>query len=180
MAQIAIGDKAVGFELPCVAGGTVALTDFADKTGLVIAFWCNHCPYVMAWEDRLIHLASEYGAKGIGFVAICANDGTTYPQDNFENMNRRAHDRQYSFCYAHDEGQNVARAYGAERTPEVFVFDHEHRLVYHGAVDDNHEDPNAVIQHFLRDALDAVLVGQEPLVQESHVVGCSIKWKGMI
>lgn len=111
------------------------------------------------------------------FVAINANDAVKYPSDSFEAMVERAKEKGFNFPYLHDESQAIARAYGAQRTPEVFVFDRERRLCYHGAIDDNYKDPGAVKQHYLRSALDAVLAGKAAPVGETAPVGCTIKWK---
>jgi peroxiredoxin len=181
MANVKIGEQAIDFNLPSVTGGTVSLHSPAlkGKRAIGVVFWCNHCPYVVAWEDRMIEIQKDYAHRGVAFVAICANDPVSYPQDSFENMAKRAQERAYPFPYLHDATQQTARSYGAQRTPEVFLFDAELKLVYHGAIDDNHSDRAAVRQRFVRDALDAVLAGGAPAVQESHPVGCTIKWVGM-
>ena len=177
MAKVAIGDNAIQFHLKSTDGGMVSLDGLRDREAVVVAFWCNHCPYVIAWEDRFIRLQRDYADKGVAFVAICANDAVSYPQDSFENMAKRAREKAYPFPYLYDETQEVASAYGAERTPEIFLFDGDLRLAYHGAIDDDHKDPAAVRRHFLRDAIDAVLAGQAPPVQETQPIGCSVKWK---
>ena len=171
-----LGKPIVEFALSGVDGKTYSPADFADKPVLVVAFWCNHCPYVKAYEDRTIALAKEY-ADRVAFVAINANDAVKYPEDSFENMQRRAKEKDYPFPYLHDESQEVARAYGATRTPEFFVFDSNRVLRYHGRLDDNWENPLEVKQQYLRDALNALLQGQEPPVKQTEPVGCSVKWK---
>lgn len=173
--SVAVGDPAPGFRLPTTAGGEAALDDVADAPAVVVAFWCNHCPYVRACEDRFNEIAREYAGRGVVTVAVCANDAVSYPGDSFENMAVRADERGYVFAYAHDEDQSVARAYGAQRTPEVFVLDRERRVAYHGAIDDATE-PDEARAHHLRDALDAVLDGRAPRVAETPPVGCTIKW----
>ncbi len=171
-----IGTPIVDFSLPGVDGKTWSPADFADKPVLVVAFWCNHCPYVRAYEERTIALAREY-ADRVAFVAINANDAVKYPEDSFDNMKARAKEMAYPFPYLHDESQEVARAYGATRTPEFFVFDAQRVLRYHGRLDDNWENPSEVKQHYLRDALNALLSNQEPPVTSTESVGCTIKWK---
>jgi peroxiredoxin len=177
MAKIKIGDKAVPFELPGVDGEAHSLADYADKEVVVLAFSCNHCPYVRAWEDRMIQIQADYADQGVQLLAINANDAQKYPDDSFPKMQERAQTKNFNFPYLHDESQEVARFYGAERTPEFFVFDSGGILKYHGALDDNYDDPQAVQHQYLRDALEAVLAGQAPAVMETPPVGCTIKWK---
>ena len=177
MATIKIGDQAILFDLPGVDGQQHALADYADKECLVVIFSCNHCPYVRAWEDRMVEIQTDYSDQGVQLIVINANDAVKYPSDNFDNMKVRAWEKGFSFPYLRDETQAVARAYGAARTPEVFCFDREGALKYHGAIDDNYDDPGAVQNHYLRDALDAVLAGQNPAPAETVPVGCTIKWK---
>jgi thiol-disulfide isomerase/thioredoxin len=171
--SLGIGDLAPSFSLPTTAGGTAGLD--ALEGPVVVTFWCNHCPYVRAWEDRFMALATEYAGRA-AFVAINANDAERYPTDSFEDMAARAAERGYPFPYAHDATQEVARAYGAERTPEVFLLDADRRVAYHGAIDDSHE-ADGVSASYLREALDALLEGRAPAVEDTAPVGCTIKWK---
>jgi peroxiredoxin len=173
---LTLGATAPTFDLPGVDGNDHSLDDYADADVLVLIQSCNHCPYVQAWEDRMIAIARDYAGRGVRVVAISSNDAETYPEDSFEEMRRRAESRGFTFDYLYDEPQEVARALGSERTPEVFVFDRERKLVYHGAIDDSRDD-RAVTQHYLRDALDALLAGEEPSVADTPAVGCSMKWK---
>jgi len=166
---------AIDFSLPGVDGATHALAQY-DEPALAVVFSCNHCPYVQAWEGRLIALQREYGDRGFRLVAVSANDADRYPEDSFDAMRERARRQAYNFDYLYDESQETARAYGAMRTPEVFLFDRDRRLVYHGAVDDS-RDEQAVSHRYLRDAVEAVLAGREPEVAETQPVGCTIKWK---
>ena len=168
-------DPAPGFALPTTGGGSVTADSAGAGRPLVVAFWCNHCPYVRAWEDRFNELAREYSDR-IGFVAINANDSVSYPADSWDAMVDRAQDKGFVFDYAFDESQSVAREYGAERTPEVFVFGPSGGLAYHGAIDDSTE-PEGVRQTYLRDALDAVLAGRSPTITDTPAVGCTIKWR---
>ena len=164
------------FSLPGVDGRRYSLDELADGAPLALVWTCNHCPYAQAWEGRLIDIARDYEPRGVRFAAVSSNDAEAYPEDSFDAMRERARERGYPFPYLYDEDQSVAHEYGPERTPEVFVFDRERRLVYHGAIDDS-RDEHAVTRHYLRDALDAVLAGREPPVTETPPVGCTVKWR---
>ena len=177
MIPLAIGANAAPFSLIGVDDQTHSLADYADKTAVVVIFSCNHCPYVRAWEDRMIALQADYAAHGVQFLVISANDPAKYPDDDFPSMKQRAAEKGFNFPYLFDETQEVARAYGATRTPEVFVFDSSRTLRYHGAIDDNHENPAAVTHHYLREALDAVLSDTQPATTQTPPVGCTIKWR---
>jgi peroxiredoxin len=177
MAVMNIGDRVFDFALPGVDGKTHSLADYRDKEAVVVIFSCNHCPYVLAWEDRMIQIQADYADKGVQLLAIGANDAEKYPDDSFPRMKEHAQAKGFNFPYLHDESQEVARAYGAERTPEVFLFDKSGALRYHGVIDDNHEEPDAVQHHYLRDALDSVLAGKAPAVTQTAPRGCTIKWK---
>lgn len=177
MSNLKIGDKAIPFALPGVDDREHALADYADKEAVVVTFSCNHCPYVLAWENRMILVQADYADKGVQLIAIGANDAEKYPADSFTAMKKRAQEKEFNFPYLRDETQEVARFYGAERTPEFFVFDKGGILRYHGALDDNYDDPTAVKSRYLRDALDAVLAGAVPTLAETPPVGCTIKWK---
>ena len=172
------GDEAIAFELLGVDDQDHALRDYAeDKEAVAVIFTCNHCPYARAWEDRIVRIQADYAARGLQVIAISANDPQRYPADSFPKMKERAQEKGFNFPYLYDESQEVARAYGAERTPEVFLLGKDARLLYHGSVDDNYEDPGAVRNHYLRDALDAALAGEEPRVVETLPIGCTIKWR---
>jgi len=177
MSKLTLGDKAPDFKLPGVDGQTHILNDYSGKNALVIIFSCNHCPYVQAWEDRIINVQSNYADHGVQLIAISANDTTEYPADSFSEMVKRSNIKSFNFPYLYDESQNVAKAYGAERTPEVFVFDNTQKLAYHGAIDDNYEDPTSVKEQYLRNALDAITTNGTPSIPETPPVGCTIKWK---
>ena len=177
MANVKIGDAAIAFDLPAVDGKTYSLSALSEgKKATVVVFMCNHCPYVLAWLDRLIGVANDYAGRDVAFASINANDPAKYAADDFAGMQKLAKEYGLPFAYLHDESQEVAHAYGAERTPEVFVFDADLKLRYHGAPDDNYEEPQASVP-YLRNALDAVLAGAEPPVAETPAVGCTIKWK---
>lgn len=177
MANLKSGDKAIPFELPGVDDSSHALADYADKEAVAVIFTCNHCPYARAWEDRLIGIQADYAARGVQLTAINANDAKKYPDDSFPRMKEHAEKKGFNFPYLYDESQEVARTYGAERTPEIFLFGKGGKLRYHGTVDDNYEAPAAVKSHYLREALEAVLAGREPSTTETTPVGCTIKWK---
>lgn len=172
-----LGTEAPGFSLPNVDGQTLSLDSFSDAEVLVLVFTCNHCPYAIASEDRLIDIQRDYGPKGVQVVAINPNDATKYPDDSFDAMKVRARDKQFNFPYLRDETQEVARAYDAACTPDPFVFGRDRTLVYNGRIDDNWQEPDKVTRNDLRQVLDAALEGRS--VDFDHVasMGCSIKWK---
>lgn len=172
-----LGASAPDFSLPGTDGKTYTLGSFSKANLLVIAFTCNHCPYALGVEDRLIRLAKTYQAKGAAFLAISANDAVKYPDDSFDNMKKRATAKAYPFPYLYDESQSTAKAYGAVCTPHLFVFDAKRHLAYEGRIDDNWKDEAAVKSHDLRDALDALLAGKPAPRPQTNPMGCSIKWK---
>jgi peroxiredoxin len=172
VARLAPGDPAPAFELEGVDGRAHSLQDY-DEQPIAVVFSCCHCPYVVAWEDRLNAIAQDYDGRA-GLVAINSNAG--YLGDSFEDMEQRAREKGFVFPFLYDKTQEIASAYGAARTPEVFLFDAEHRLVYHGAPDSDHTDPDGA-EPYLRSALDATLSGEEPDAAETPAVGCTIKWR---
>mgnify|MGYP005867413499 CR=1 FL=1 len=174
--EMKIGDAAPDFNLPGVDGNNYSLSDFRDKKVLVVIFSCNHCPYVQAYEDRIIALQEEFKDKGVTFIAINSNDDKSYPEDSFENMIKRAKIKGYNLPYLRDESQDVARAYGATHTPHIFVFDEKRRLSYTGKIDDNWREPGKVKERYLRDAIVALLEGREVRNPETYAIGCTIKW----
>jgi peroxiredoxin len=174
--SLTIATEAPSFDLPGVDDRNHTLDDYADAPILAVVWSCNHCPYVIAWEGRMKALQEEYGDRGFRLVAINSNDAENYPADSFEAMQQRAQEQEFNFDYLHDADQSVARQYGPERTPEVFLFDRDRKLVYHGAIDDS-RDENLVQRHHLREALDAVLEGSNPAVAETPPVGCTVKWR---
>ena len=172
MARLSLGDPAPPFELPGVDERTHSPADYDGKP-VAVVFSCCHCPYVVAWEDRLNAIARDYDGRA-GLVAVNSNAG--YLGDSPEDMKRRAEEKGFVFPFVYDETQKVARAYSATRTPEVFLFDGEHRLAYHGAPDSDHTD-ESVADPWLRQALDALLTGETPPVQETPPVGCTVKYR---
>jgi peroxiredoxin len=171
-----LGAEAPQFDLPGVDGQNHTLDSYADTDVLVLVQSCNHCPYVQAWEGRLSAIASDYADRGVRVVAVNSNDADSHPEDSFDEMQKRSREQGFTFDYLYDEPQAVAQALGAERTPEVFVYDRDRQLRYHGAIDDN-RDETGVSQQYLRDALDAVLAGSDPAVAETPPVGCTVKWR---
>jgi len=132
---------------------------------------------VKAHEDRFVELQRDYEGKGVVLIAVNPNDDKKYREDGFANMKIRAREKSFNFPYLRDENQSVARAYGAERTPEVFVLDEKRTLRYHGRIDDNVYDPSQVRQHYVRDALDSLFRGEKVPLEVTEPVGCTIKWK---
>src|SRR5688572_22941004 len=180
-----IGQPAPDFDLPGVDGKRYSLRTFSGCRVLVVVFSCNHCPYVVGSEDRMIKFALEYAPKGVAFVAINSNETDNHPADSFEHMVERAHAKNFPFHYVRDESQDVARAYSALRTPHYFVFgrggeneDGPWSLRYTGRMDDNPRVPGAEKTHELVDAVDAVLAGKKPPVEVTNPIGCNVKWKG--
>jgi len=174
-----IGDKAPGFSLIGVDGKTHTLESVKGAKATIVVFSCNHCPYVVLNEPRLIAAFKDYAAKGVGMAAINSNDAANYPDDSFANMKSRASTVGFPFPYLHDESQAVARAYGATHTPHLFVFDKNLGLAYTGAVDDDssYKTRKKVEKPYLRDALDDLVAGRPVRVPETHAIGCTIKWR---
>lgn len=177
------GTPAPDFRLPGVDGKTYTLSQFVDQPdvkALVVIFMCNHCPYVIAVQDRINELAKNYGPKGVALIGISSNDVEHYPADSFENMKKIAQENGYVFPYLYDESQEVARAYQAECTPDPYVFEkknNEFLLRYQGRIDDSWKDKSLIKVHDLANALDAILSNQ-PVEQNQHAsMGCNIKWK---
>jgi peroxiredoxin len=172
---LALTEPAPSFTLPGVDGHEHTLESYDDAAVLVLIQSCNHCPYVLAWEGRMIAIQRDYADRGVRLVALNSNDARRYPDDSFDMMVSRTAGQGLNFDYLHDADQSLAHALGSERTPEVFVFDRDRRLAYHGAIDDN-RDETAVGRDYLRDALDALLAGGSVPVTETPPVGCTVKW----
>ena len=171
-------DSAIpGFSLTGVDDKTYDLNSFSDKKILIIIFSCNHCPYVQAYEDRIIALQNEFETKGIQIIAINSNDDVKYPDDSFDEMKKRAAAKGFSFPYLRDDTQDVAKAFGATHTPQIFLFDKNRKLKYEGKIDDNWQEPEKVNSAYLRDAILEVLYEKEVSVPETFSIGCTIKWK---
>ena len=172
-----IGSPAPDFNLLGIDDKKYSLASFKDKKALIVIFSCNHCPYVQAYEDRIKQIQKDYQSKGVEVIAINSNEDKGYPEDSFENMKKRAAEQKFNFLYLRDEDQSVARAYDATHTPEIFVFDGNRKLAFHGKIDDNWQEPNKVKNHYLQSALDELLAGKEISVPETFTIGCTIKWK---
>jgi peroxiredoxin len=174
-----LGTLAAPFALPDAASGKlVRLEDFAGAPGLLVAFLCNHCPYVKHILDGFVDFAREYGARGLGIVAICSNDASSYPEDAPAEMAKLARARGFPFPYLVDESQAVARAYEAACTPDLFLFDSDGRLVYRGQFDASRPGGKAPVTGAdLRAAADALLAGRPIPAEQIASMGCSIKWK---
>jgi peroxiredoxin len=175
--NLEIGSSAPDFHLIGIDEKKYSLESFKDKKALIIIFSCNHCPYVQAYEDRVIQIQKDYADKGIAVAAINSNEDINYPDDSFENMKKRAAEKNFNFPYLRDEDQSIARTYDATHTPEIFLFDENRKLAFHGKIDDNWQEPDKVQNHYLRDALDELLAGKEISVPETFTIGCTIKWK---
>jgi peroxiredoxin len=171
-----IGDKVPSFTLTDTDGVEHRVPAADAPPATVLIQTCNHCPYVIAWNPRLRAVAEEYGPRGVRFLAIGSNDPERYPADSPERMAQFVRDQDWPIPYAHDASQEVARALGSQRTPELFVLDAEQRLAYHGAPDADHEDPSQDAA-YLRTALDAVLAGRHVERAETPPRGCSVKWR---
>jgi peroxiredoxin len=173
-----IGAAAPDFKnLLGVDGKKHSLSDYASSKVLVVIFSCNHCPYVQAYESRMVQLQKDFKDKGVQFVAINSNDDTGYPEDSYDNMIKRAKEKNFNFPYLRDDTQEAAKAYGASHTPHIFVFDDKRRLAYTGKIDDNWQDPAQVKKQYLRDALTNLAQGKKPAEPETYAIGCTIKWK---
>lgn len=175
--KLTIGDAAPDFRLPATDGNTYGLQSFEDAKILIIAFTCNHCPYVQAYEGRMIALQNDFADRSVQLVAINSNEEKGYPDDSFDHMVVRAQEQGFNFPYLRDKAQEAAAAYGAQCTPEFFVFDSSRKLRYHGRFDDNWQEPDAVTQEDMRVTIEALLNGKPVPTPENMAIGCSIKWE---
>jgi thiol-disulfide isomerase/thioredoxin len=160
-----------------VSGKELSLGEVAGSKGLVVIFSCNTCPYVVAWEDRYVELANTYQPKDVGFIAVNSNEAYRKKGDSYKDMQARAKKLGYTFYYALDEDSELAQAFGATRTPHIFVFDADKKLVYRGAIDDNANQPEKVEETYLADALDASLAGEPVKLASTKALGCTIKFE---
>jgi peroxiredoxin len=173
-----VGDRATDFRLKNVDGNYVSLGDYPNARGFVVVFTCNHCPYAVAYEDRLIEINDEYAPQGYPVIAINPNDPALEPRDSYEQMQIRAREKGFTFPYLFDDGQTVYPVYGATRTPHVFLLEKQGNdliVAYIGAIDDNYQNPSAVQDRFLPDAIDALLAGNRPAPDFTVAIGCTIK-----
>lgn len=174
------GDKAIDFRLKNVDDKEVSLANLKSAKGFIVVFTCNHCPYSVAYEDRILALDKKYASLGYPVVAINPNDAAAYPDDSFANMKVRAKEKNFSFPYLHDESQQIAKTYGATRTPHVYVLKKEGKdlvVKYVGAIDDNSQDASAVKEKYAEKAIDGLLKGEEVNPNFTKAIGCTIKWK---
>lgn len=175
--KLKIGDKIPAFSLIGTDDKIYSLESFAQKNYVMIIFSCNHCPYVLAYEERIKSLQEEFRDNGFGVIAINSNDEINYPEDSFSNMKKRAEEIGFNFHYLRDETQQTAKAFGAESTPEIYLFDESRDLVYTGKIDDNWSSPEKVNNRYLRNAVLELIESKPVSVPETFAIGCSIKWK---
>jgi len=175
---LGLGDPAPNFELPATDGRTCRLSDFDGADTLVVFFTCNHCPYVIGSDEITRKTVEKYTPRGIRFVGINSNSRNTYEDDGFEHMVARMREHRFPWLYLHDESQDVARAYGALRTPHFYVFDKARKLVYTGRAVDSPRDPSRITVNDLERALDEHLAGKRITVPLTNPIGCNVKWDG--
>jgi peroxiredoxin len=177
--QALVGATAPAFSLMNIDGKTVALDDFKSSKGVIVIFTCNHCPYSIKYEDRIIALDKKMKAQGFPVVAINPNDVVAYPADNFKNMKKRAKKKGFTFPYLMDDTQEIAKAYGATRTPHLYLLMNEggaFKVRYVGAIDDNTETESVTV-NYVETAVDRLMKGEDPTPSYTKAVGCGIKWK---
>ncbi len=172
-----VGDKASDFSLKNIDGKMMSLADIEDAEGYVVVFTCNHCPYAVMYEDRLIELHNKFAPQGYPVVAIMPNDPEVKPADSFDNMIVRAEEKGFPFAYLYDEGQKVYPQYGATKTPHVYLLDKEMTVKYIGSIDDSPRDAESVEDRFLESAIMALQAGKNPEPSVTKAIGCSIKTK---
>lgn len=174
---IPMGTEAKDFTLMDVNGKEHSLDDFSDSKVLVIIFMCNHCPYVQAIWERLVDLQEQYDPEDVQLIAINPNTANEdYEEETLEKMKEYAEDYEMNFPYLEDSDQSVAQDYGAICTPDIFVYDDDRRLAYHGRLDDNWKDPSLVEKEELAEAIEALLADEKPSTKQKPAMGCSIKW----
>ncbi|MBK9637207.1 MAG: thioredoxin family protein [Bacteroidetes bacterium] len=175
-----VGDDVSDFNLKSTSGEMVSLASYKDAKGFIIIFTCNHCPFSMAYEDRIIALQAKYKAKGFPVVAINSNNKDVSPEDSYEEMIKRAAEKKFNFNYLYDSTQEIAHQFGAARTPHVFIVEKQKsnlKMKYIGAIDDNTDEPEAVTKKYVETAVDQILAGQEVTTPMTKAIGCTIKWK---
>ncbi|TNE64627.1 MAG: thioredoxin family protein [Bacteroidetes bacterium] len=172
-----IGDTARDFNLKNVDGKSYSLAGIENAKGYIVIFTCNHCPFAIKYQDRIIELHNKYASLGYPVVAINPNDKDRQPEDSFGKMQERAKEKGFPFLYLYDETQEVAKAFGATRTPHVFLLDNKRTVRYIGAIDDNHDDATAVEEKYLENAIDALRAGKDIDLKETKALGCTIKWR---
>lgn len=176
-----IGQPAPAFDLPGTDSKRHSLADFDDAKVAIVFFSCNHCPYVVGSEDRMIAFAKKYAPRGVKMIAINSNETENHPTDSLEHMVQRAKEKNFPFAYVRDDSQDVARAYGALRTPHYYVFAKDGAkwtLRYTGRMDDNPRTPGTEKTHELADAVEDILAGRDVKVAVTNPIGCNVKWTG--
>lgn len=167
----------IDFKLKGVDGKHYSLDDFADKKYLALIFSCNHCPYVVASEREMIEIQQEFASNGLQIVAINSNSfNKDYPADSYENMIKRAKEKKFNFPYLNDEDQSISKAYGAGRTPEIYLYNESRNLVYHGRINDNPKEHSKITRHDFREALTELVNGKQVSLPITNALGCSIKY----
>jgi len=172
------GAQAPDFSLPATDGNTYSLADFADANVLVIFFTCNHCPYVIGSDELTRETVEKFAPRGVRFVGINSNSPNTYEEDSFENMVKRMAQYKFPWLYLYDATQDIARAYGALRTPHFYIFDEQHKLVYTGRAVDNPRDTAKTTVNDLENALEEHLAGKPITTPVTNPIGCNVKWEG--
>ncbi|MCZ6759004.1 MAG: thioredoxin family protein [Gemmatimonadetes bacterium] len=173
-----LGQSALDFTLPATDGNTYSLSDFDDAKALVLFFTCNHCPYVIGSDEVTRATAKTFASQGVRFVGINANSVNTYAEDSFDYMVQRMEEHQFPWVYLHDASQDVARAYGALRTPQFYVFDQDRKLVYTGRGVDSPRDTSQMTVNDLENALTELLAGESINTPLTNPIGCNVKWDG--
>ena len=178
--SLALGAKApmATTKMKTAGGKEVSIADVKGAKGTLVVFTCNACPWAKKWESRIVQLGNDAGKKGIGMIAINSNDPNVNAADGYDEMVVRSKERGMKFAYAYDATSGIARAFGATRTPEAFLFDASGKLVYHGTIDDNADDATAVKDPYLANAVNAVAGGKAVPVAETKALGCGIKFRG--
>jgi len=164
-------------QLSDISGKSLSLKDIKGKEGTLVIFSCNTCPWVIRWEDRYVTIADAYASKGIGIIAVNSNEDRFDGDDSMDEMIQHAKENGYNFPYAQDPGSKLAYAFGATKTPHIYLFDNDDKLVYRGAIDDNAKSAKKVEQTYLANAIDALLAGEDISKKTSKALGCSIKFK---
>ena len=169
--------KPIDFKLKGVDGKSYSLDDFSNKKYLALIFSCNHCPYVVASEREIMEIQQEFASHGLQIVAINSNSfNKDYPADSYENMIKRAKEKNFNFPYLDDADQSVSKAYGAGRTPEIYLYDETRNLVYHGRINDNPKEHSKITRHDFREALAELVKGKQVSIPITNALGCSIKY----
>ncbi len=175
---LSIGEKAPDFQLPATDGKTYSLDDFSHAKGLVVFFTCNHCPFVVKSDEYTRATVEKFQPEGVAFVGINSNSANTYEEDSFENMVKRMDEHNFPWVYLHDESQDVARAYGALRTPHFFLFNEDRELIYTGRALNNPGEPTESTANDLENALSEFVSGEPISKPLTNPLGCNVKWDG--